>query len=144
MYLATLVMNVFMKLDCLSCHHVAVSTAQQGGHRGKTARNTTDGQIDHGNQHLEVLVPVIKMGAMEWALYAPQVLTPSARASYRLNSRWSEYVPPSGMGREPRASLGLTQSPYSEIVIVRPDRAGADVGGDQNRTMPGMQGQVWD
>ena len=25
-------------------------------------------------------------------------------------------------GREPRASLGLTQSPYSEIVIVRPDR----------------------
>ena len=128
MYLATLMMNVFMKLDCSSCHHVAVSTAQQGGHTGKTARKTTDGQ----------------MGAMEWALYAPQVLTPSARASYRLNSRWSEYAPPSGMGREPRASLGLSQSHYSEIVIIRPDRAVADVGGDQNRTMPGMQGQVWD
>ena len=34
-------MKVFTKLNRLSCHHVAVSTAQQGRHTGKTARRFT-------------------------------------------------------------------------------------------------------
>ena len=38
-------MKVFTKLNRLSCHHVAVSTAQQGRHTGKTARKQSSSPL---------------------------------------------------------------------------------------------------
>ena len=44
-YLAIHVIKVFMKPNRLSCHQVAVSTAQQGRHTGKTARKQSSSPL---------------------------------------------------------------------------------------------------